>query len=105
MEGEPMSPAADDNRDTDLRSRVVALEHADAALTNRLNNLEQWQMQARIDEARKEGKWANVDKRFDDLEKKIEKISGILSKIMWLFISGLVLAFVAFVANGGLRVP
>jgi hypothetical protein len=90
---------------SDLRPRVNALEHADAAIISRLNVLEQWQRMSEIDDARKDGKWINVDKRFDDLEKKIEKISGILSKIMWLFISGLVLAFVAFIANGGLRVP
>ena len=89
----------------DLRTRVNALEHADAAIITRLAALEQWQRQTEIAEARTDEKWKNVDKRFDDLEKKIEKISGILSKIMWLFISGLVLAFVAFIANGGLRVP
>ncbi|MGU3398545.1 hypothetical protein ACLBWS_02165, partial [Brucellaceae bacterium D45D] len=41
--------------------------------------------------------------RFDDLDKKIEKVSGILSKIMWLVISGLIMAFVAFVIGGGLK--
>ncbi|TDQ33673.1 hypothetical protein DEV91_105223 [Phyllobacterium brassicacearum] len=55
---------------------------------------------ARVDE-----KWKNVDKRFDDLDKKIEKVSGILSKIMWLFVSAMILGFVAFIINGGLRVP
>ena len=42
---------------------------------------------------------------FDDLDKKIEKVSGILSKIMWLFVSAMILGFVAFISNGGLRVP
>ncbi|MGO1164049.1 hypothetical protein ACTOV4_19230 [Brucella sp. C7-11G] len=44
-----------------------------------------------------------MDRRFDDLDKKIEKVSGILSKIMWLVISGLIMAFVAFVIGGGLK--
>ena len=46
-----------------------------------------------------------MDKRFDDLDKKIEKVSGILSKIMWLFVSAMIWGFVAFIINGGLRVP
>ncbi|MBZ9653567.1 hypothetical protein [Phyllobacterium lublinensis] len=89
----------------DLRVRVNALEHADAAIIARLNTLEQWQRQSEIAEAHKNEKWLHVDYRFNELEKKIEKISGILSKIMWLILGGIVMAFVAFVVNGGLRVP
>jgi hypothetical protein len=49
--------------------------------------------------------WKNVDKRFEDLDKKIEKVSGVLTKFMWLVLGGIVMAFVAFIVNGGLRVP
>lgn len=46
-----------------------------------------------------------MDKRFEDLDKKIEKVSGVLTKFMWLVLGGIVMAFVAFIVNGGLRVP
>lgn len=69
----------------------------------RITTLEQWQRQSEIAGARTDEKWKNVDRRFDDLDKKIEKVSGILSKIMWLVISGLIMAFVAFVIGGGLK--
>ena len=58
-----------------------------------------------IDDARKDGKWINVDKRFDDLDKKIGNISNILSKIMWIFITSIIVAGVAFIVAGGLKVP
>lgn len=98
-------PAGDDNNDLDLRARVVALEHSDQAVITRLGVIEQWQMQSLIKEGSTGEKWKNVDKRFDDLDKKIEKVFGILLKIMWLFVSGFVLAFVALIVNGGLKVP
>jgi tetrahydromethanopterin S-methyltransferase subunit G len=104
MEGIAM-PAGDDNNDLDLRARVVALEHSDQAVITRLGVIEQWQMQSLIKEGSTGEKWKNVDKRFDDLDKKIEKVFGILLKIMWLFVSGFVLAFVALIVNGGLKVP
>lgn len=93
---------ANDN-DTDLRTRVVSLEHNITGTLARLTALEQWQRKAEITDARSDEKWKNVDKRFDDLDGKIEKVSGILSKIMWLVISGLIMAFVAFMIGGGLK--
>ena len=89
---------------SDLRTRVNALAHADAAIISRLNVLEQWQRMSEIDDARRDGKWINVDKRFDDLDKKIGNISNILSKIMWIFITSIIVAGVAFIVAGGLKV-
>lgn len=88
---------------SDLRVRVNALEHADAAIVTRLSALELWQRQTEITAARTDEKWINVDKRFDDLDKKIEKVSGVLTKIMWIFITAIILAFVAFTVRGGLN--
>lgn len=93
----------------DLRVRVNALEHADAAIISRINVLEQWQRQTEIAEARKDEQWKNVDKRFDDLDKKIDKIGGLISKLLWTiattFFVGLATAFIAFLINGGMKVP
>jgi hypothetical protein len=88
---------------SDLRVRVNSLEHADAAIITRLSALELWQRQTEITAARTDEKWINVDKRFDDLDKKIEKVSGVLTKIMWIFITAIILAFVAFTVRGGLN--
>lgn len=87
----------------DLRSRMNAAEHQITSMIPRLTVLEQWQRKSEIDGARDGERWKNVDKRFDELDNKIEKVSGILSKIMWLVVSGLVMAFVAFVVGGGLK--
>ena len=89
--------------DSDIRSRINAVEHQLTSLVPRVAGLEQWQRKSEIADARTDEKWKNVDKRFDDLDKKIEKVSGILSKIMWLVISGLIMAFIAFVIGGGLK--
>lgn len=94
--------ALNDNN-ADLSNRVFSLEHITTGTLARLTALEQWQRKAEITDARSDEKWKNVDKRFDDLDGKIEKVSGILSKIMWLVISGLIMAFVAFLIGGGLR--
>lgn len=99
------NPVTNPEDTSDLRTRVNALEHADAAIISRLNTLEQWQRMSEIDDARKDGKWINVDKRFDDLDKKIGNISNILSKIMWIFITSIIVAGVAFIVAGGLKVP
>lgn len=36
---------------------------------------------------------------------RLDKIETILSRLTWLLVSGIGLAFVAFVIGGGLRVP
>ncbi|MEJ5081039.1 hypothetical protein [Ochrobactrum sp. MYb379] len=89
--------------EADLRARMNAIEHILTGIVPRITTLEQWQRQSEIAGARTDEKWKNVDRRFDDLDKKIEKVSGILSKIMWLVISGLIMAFVAFLIGGGLK--
>ncbi|MCX8282494.1 hypothetical protein OSJ77_20080 [Phyllobacterium sp. 0TCS1.6C] len=100
IKGTPMTPTEETG---DLRVRVNALEHADAAIITRLNILEQWQRQTEIAEARSDEKWKNVDKRFDDLDKKIGAVSSILQRIMWIFITAIFLALAAFIIKGGLN--
>ncbi|WP_421566158.1 hypothetical protein [Ochrobactrum sp. EDr1-4] len=90
-------------RDTeaDLRARMSAMEHNLTGIVPRITKLEQ--CQSEIAGTRTGEKWKNVDKRFDDLDKKIEKVSGILSQNMWQVISGKIMAFVAFVIGVGLK--
>lgn len=94
----------DEATNFDFRSRLVAMEQANATLSARVDALDRWQRQVEIADARADERWKNVDNRFNDLDKKIEKVNGVLTKIMWLFVSAMILGFVAFVINGGLRV-
>jgi hypothetical protein len=79
---------ADDHMDSgDLRARVVALE--------------QWRTQRDIEGARHDEKWRHMDEKIGDVGKKVDKISSDLSRIMWLILSGIILAVVAFMVKGG----
>lgn len=89
--------------EADLRARMSAMEHNLTGLVPRITTLELWQRQSEIADARTDEKWKSVDKRFDDLDSKIDKVSGVLTKIMWLVISGLIMALIAFIVNGGLK--
>ncbi|WP_246231094.1 hypothetical protein [Rhizobium oryzihabitans] len=97
-----MTPTTEDS---DLRTRVVSVEHGLTAMQARVDAIEKWQRQVEIADARADERWKHVDNRFNELDKKIEKISGILSKLMWLVISGIGAAFIAFVISGGMKVP
>ncbi|MEJ5081473.1 hypothetical protein [Ochrobactrum sp. MYb379] len=81
---------------------MSVMEHNLTGIVPRVTKL--WQCQSEIAGARTDEKWKNVDARFDDdLDNKIEKVSSILSKTRWLVISGLIMAFLAFVIGGGLK--
>lgn len=97
-----MTPTTEDS---DLRTRVVSVEHGITALLARLDAIEKWQRQVEIADARADERWKHVDNRFNDLDKKIEKISGILSKLMWILLSGIGVGFVGFIISGGMKVP
>lgn len=71
----------------DLRARVVALEN--------------WRVQRDIESARHDEKWKHMDEKIDHVGKKVDKISSDLSRIMWLVLSGIILAIVAFLVKGG----
>ncbi|WP_155269211.1 hypothetical protein [Brucella anthropi] len=93
--------------ESDLRSRVVGLEHATQSNNQRLTILEAWQRQRDIDSARHDEKWvameARIDTRFSGLESSVKGIQSTLSRIMWIVISGIGSAFVVFLISGGLK--
>ena len=70
-----------------------------------MTNLEQWQRQAELADARKYEQWKHMDNRFNDLEKKISGVSDTLAKVIWLIISVLILSVVSFMIRGGFAVP
>lgn len=83
--------------DYDLRSRIVALEQHKMSQEQRTLALEAWQRQADIFNARR-------DEQFKRIESDLQKISGTLSRIMWLIIAGIVTGAISFILSGGLRV-
>ncbi len=89
--------------EADIRSRLNALEHLVTSLIARITTLETWQRQSEIADARTDEKWKNVDRRFDNLESQIKNVIGVLTKIMWIVIGGILTAAVAFIVSGGLK--
>lgn len=75
----------DHNMDADLRSRVVAVEHAFSAALARLSIVEQWRAQMDILNARRDEQFKNLTDRFDSLNSKIDgvktEISGDLGEL------------------------
>jgi hypothetical protein len=84
--------------DHDLRSRVVGLEHSSAAKETRLTALEQWRGQRDIADAVR-------DEQFKGIREDLTLIKGTLSRLGWLMVTGIAMGFIAFVINGGLKVP
>lgn len=95
----------DGSMDADLRNRVVALEHKTLALEPRLSGLEAWQRQMEIFNARKDEQFENLKGRFDTLDKKIDGVSGGISKVLWMIAAATVAIVVGFALKGGFIVP
>jgi uncharacterized coiled-coil protein SlyX len=91
--------------DADLRSRVVSLEHKQAATDQRLTGMEQRFVQGDIADARKEEQWKNMLEKFVGLDKKLDKINGYLVTIVLAIVLGLLGAFMTFITRGGLHIP
>ncbi|SMF66136.1 hypothetical protein SAMN02982989_3441 [Xaviernesmea oryzae] len=82
----------------DIRTRVVALEHGRTEDRQRLTALEVWKQQTEISGAK-------LDVRFEEMGKRLNRIDTNLSRLMWLFIGGIVAGIVAFMLKGGFSLP
>lgn len=95
--------------ETDLRSRVVSLEHSTQNNVQRLTSLEAWQRQRDIESARHDEKWnameTRIDTRFSGLENSVGDIKQALSRINWLIIGSIIAAIVGFLVKGGFHIP
>lgn len=80
-----MVPEENHMDNADLRSRVVAFEHAFSAALARLSIVEQWRAQMDILNARRDEQFKNLTDRFDSLNTKIDgvkiEISGDLGEL------------------------
>lgn len=95
----------DQHMDADLRSRVVALEQKSLAIEPRITLIETWQRQMDIFNARKDEQFENLKGRFDTLDKKIDGVSGGISKVLWLVGAAVVAVIAGFALKGGFIVP
>lgn len=82
----------------DLRGRVVGLEHGAAHKETRIVALEQWRSQVDIATAVRE-------EQFRGIKEDLKSIKGIVSRLAWLMVTGIAMGFIAFIVNGGLKVP
>lgn len=89
----------------DLRARVVALEQKSQGFEPRITLLEAWQRQMDVLNARKDEQFENLKGRFDTLDKKIDGVSGGISKVLWLVGGAVVVVIVGFAFKGGFIVP
>lgn len=87
--------------DSDLRSRVVNLEHTAQTNGQRLKSLEDWKTQIDIGEAKRGEQFKSMDQRFERIERDLAEISGTLGRIMWLVITGIIMAMIGFLVRGG----
>lgn len=92
------APGNESMEQHDLRTRVVSLEHQSTTTNQRVNELEKWQRQTEIADAR-------LDVKFSEMDGKLNKIEGTLSRIMWLVVGGLIMGAVGFILKGGLNLP
>lgn len=95
----------DTGMESDLRSRVVALEHGSQNRETRLAALEAWKQQRDIDSARHDEKWNAMEDRmatrFSGLEKSTHDIQTSLSRVNWLLIAGIISGIMTFLFKGG----
>ena len=87
----------------DTQAKITGLETNQRALEARVVALELFQRKSEIEEARRGEQWKYMDSRFNDLDRKIENVSGVLTKLMWLIVSGMVTGVVVFMLGGGFR--
>lgn len=92
LEEDGMSPSDD----SDLRSRVVYVEHRVQDHKSRLGALEGWQRAVDIAEATRTAEWKAMTEKLDD-------IRGTLKWLNRLVIGGIMAAVIEFVAGGGLN--
>lgn len=93
-----MTERTPDMEHHDIRARVVGLEHQSASKETRLSALETWRSQMDISNAVR-------DEQYRTIKEDLKSIKGTLSRLAWLMITGIAMGFIAFMINGGFKVP
>lgn len=90
--------------ETDLRGRVVSVEHKLTDYGQRLTSLESWQRQMDIFNARRDEQFKNLTDSFSTLNKKIDDLNGTLKWAVKTILGSILAAIVVFVVKGGLTI-
>lgn len=96
-----MTDRATDMDNSDLRTRIVGVEHTVQANNQRLTALESWQRQSEIGEAKRGEQWATLQRDMGDINKSISEVQGTLRWIGRTIIGAIILAIMAFMIRGG----
>jgi len=95
--------------ETDLRSRVVTLEHTAAANVQRLTSIESRLVKYDIDDARKDEQMKTIQNQITSLDKKFDdKVNGIASSLRSInmyVIGGIIAGIIGFMLKGGFHIP
>lgn len=86
---------------SDLRSRIVGVEHTIAANNQRLTTLEAWQRQQEIGDAKRGEQWTVLQRDMETITKSISEVQGTLRWIGRTIIGAIILAVMAFLIRGG----
>lgn len=71
------------------------------SLASRITSLEQWKQEQEIEVALIKERRATTDERFDRVEKRLDKIDGHVSRLVWLVVAAILSAIVTFTVKGG----
>ncbi|RWN31742.1 hypothetical protein [Mesorhizobium sp.] len=91
--------------DSDLRSRMVTVEHKGAEHALRLTALETWKQQSDVSDARKEEQWIALKGDLVGLKTSVGEVQGTLKWIGRTIIGAIIVAVVAFMIKGGFAPP
>ncbi|WP_127523560.1 hypothetical protein [Mesorhizobium sp. Z1-4] len=75
-----------------------------SAIESRVAALEQWKNAQTTAQAVDGERRKYMETRFNELEKRLDRIDGHISKVVWIVISAIGMGFMAFVVSGGLNV-
>lgn len=97
-----------ENVERDLRDHAKSLStiiNNMAENAQRIKSLEAEQISYKVYMAREEERDKALQSRLGGIEKSLEGIKGGFTKLLWIIGTGVVGAFIAFIMNGGLRLP
>jgi hypothetical protein len=82
----------------ELRGRMRDVEKTNVLHGEKLHRMDEWQRNADVAFARR-------DEQFLGVKEDLGRIMGTLSRIVWLIITAIVIAVMAFLIKGGFQVP
>jgi hypothetical protein len=73
-------------------------------LAVRVKDLENWRHELDTDRAVEAERSLYTSKRFDSIEKRLDKIDSHVSRVVWLIVTAIIVAVMGFMISGGFNV-